>query len=162
MGLADDLLILAGHLANPSTNHPEQAWLRRSVSTSYYALFHLLVGDSAQCWNGSAAARVGLERAFGHDNMKRVSQTVSQGSWRGWSDPSPTVPAELKSVAKAFVRLQEERHQADYNNAKIWTQTEVRDQLDIAQVAFRNWRKIQSSAAANEYSLSLLIGRKRE
>jgi hypothetical protein len=159
MGLADDLLILAGHLADPSTNDPEQAWLRRSVSTSYYALFHLLVGDSVQC---SASVRVGLERAFGHDNMKRVSQTVSQGSWKGWSDPSPTVSAELKSVAKAFVSLQEERHQADYNNARIWAQTEVKRQLDVAQDAFRNWRKIQSSPAANEYSLSLLVGRKRD
>jgi hypothetical protein len=82
MGLADDLLMLAGHLANPSTNQPEQAWLRRSVSTSYYALFHLLVGDAVQGWNGSLAARVGLERAFGHDNMYKVSQAVSQGSWR--------------------------------------------------------------------------------
>jgi hypothetical protein len=162
MGLADDLLILAGHLANPSTNHPEQAWLRRSVSTSYYALFHLLVGDAVQCWNGSVAARVGLERAFGHDNMYKVSQTVSQGSWRGWSDPSPPVPAELKSVAEAFVNLQQARHRADYNNARIWTRTEVSEQLDVAQRAFRNWRKIQTSAAANEYSLSLLVGRKRD
>ena len=162
MGLADDLLILAGHLADPSTNHPEQAWLRRSVSTSYYALIHLLVGDAVQCWNGSVAARVGLERAFGRDNMYKVSQAVSKGSWRGWSDPSPPVPAELKSVAKAFVSLQEERRQADYNNARVWAQTEVKTQLDIAQAAFRNWRKIETGAAANEYSLSLLVGRKRD
>jgi uncharacterized protein (UPF0332 family) len=162
MGLAEDLLILAGHLANPSTNHPEQAWLRRSVSTSYYALFHLLVGDAVQCWNGSMAARVRLERAFGHDNMYKVSQAVSKGSWRGWSDPSPPVPAELKSVAEAFVNLQQARHRADYDNTKIWTQTEVSDELDIAQDAFRNRRKIQTSAAANEYSLSLLVGRKRD
>jgi hypothetical protein len=94
--------------------------------------------------------------------MKRVSQTVSQGSWRGWSDPWPPVPAELKSVAEAFVNLQQARHRADYNNAKIWSQTEVKSQLDIAQLAFRNWRKIQTSAAANEYSLSLLVGKKRD
>jgi len=162
MGIADDLLILAEHLANPSLNHPEQACLRRSVSTSYYALFHLLVGDAVRCWNGSAGARVGLERAFGHDNMKKVSQTVAHGCWKGWSDPLPAVPAELKSVAEAFVSLQQARHQADYNNAKTWTRTAAREQLDIAQGAFQDWRKIQTSAAANEYSLSLLIGKKRD
>jgi hypothetical protein len=162
MGLADDLLILAGYLANPSTNHPEQAWLRRSVSTSYYALFHLLVGDAVQCWNGSAGTRLGLERAFGHDNMNKVSHAVSQGSWKAWSDPSPPAPAELKSVAKAFVSLQQARHHADYNNAKIWARIEVSNRLEIAQGAFRNWRKIQTGTAANEYLLSLLVGKKRE
>lgn len=162
MGIADDLLVLAGHLAHPSTNDPEQAWLRRSVSTSYYALFHLLIGDAVHCWNGSAAARLGLERAFGHDNMKRVCQAVSQSSWKGWSDPSPPVPPELKSVAKAFVSLQQDRHQADYDNATVWTRIEVSSRLEIAHVAFRNWRKIQTSAAANEYSLSLLVGKKRD
>ncbi len=162
MGLADDPLTLAGHLANPSTHHPEQAWLRRSVSTSYYALFHLLVGDAVQCWNGSAGARLGLERAFGHDNMTKVSQTVSQGSWKGWSDPWPPISPELNSVAKAFIGLQQARHQADYNNARIWARAEVSYQIDIAQDAFRDWREIQTSAAANEYLLSLLVGKKRE
>jgi hypothetical protein len=162
MGIADDLLVVAEQLANPSPNHPEQACLRRSVSTSYYALFHLLVGDAVRGWNGSVAARVGLERVFGHDSMKKISLAVSQGSWKGWSDPPPPVPAPLKSVAEAFVRLQQARHQADYNNAKTWTRTAAREQVDIAQGAFQNWRKVQASAAANEYSLSLLIGKKRD
>ncbi len=94
--------------------------------------------------------------------MKRVSQAVSQGSWKGWSEPGPAVPSELKSVAEVFLSLQQARHQADYNNARIWPQTEVKDRLDTTRVAFQNWRKIHAGAAANEYPLSLLVGRKRD
>jgi len=43
MGLAQDLLQQADHLATYEGVNPTQAGLRRSVSTAYYALFHLLI-----------------------------------------------------------------------------------------------------------------------
>lgn len=60
MGLAQDLLEQAKHLASYEGNNPTQASLRRAVSTSYYALFHLLLEDASQRWQGSAEARHGL------------------------------------------------------------------------------------------------------
>ena len=75
MAFADDLLTLAEHLTAPAATDPEQAWLRRSISTAYYALFHLLIGEAAQRWTGSPAARLGLERAFRHDPVKTVRDT---------------------------------------------------------------------------------------
>jgi uncharacterized protein (UPF0332 family) len=83
MGIAEDLLTLAGRLANPEPTEPEQASLRRSISTAYYALFHLLVQAAVQNWSGSATARFGLERKFEHKIMKDVSNSVSRNSWRG-------------------------------------------------------------------------------
>src|ERR1700735_4971545 len=100
MGIAEDLLTLAGRLANPAPSEPEQASFRRSISTAYYALFHLLVQEAVQSWNGSATARYGLERRFEHRIMKDVSNAVSRSSWRGWSVPSPLVPPELEVVAQ--------------------------------------------------------------
>jgi hypothetical protein len=44
MAYHDDLLRLARDLANKPD--PTQAEFRRSVSTAYYALFHLLVGET--------------------------------------------------------------------------------------------------------------------
>jgi hypothetical protein len=79
MGIADELLALAGYLATSSSPAFEQASFRRSVSTAYYALFHLLVSEAAQHWNGSTEARFGLERAFKHANMKEISEAVSKG-----------------------------------------------------------------------------------
>ena len=142
MGIADDLLTLAGHLATPTTADSEQAWLRRSVSTAYYALFQLLVQDAAQRWTGSTAARLGLERMFKHDQMKDVSRRVSLGSWTGWSTPQLAVPPELRIIAELFIGLQEARHQADYNNQKNWTQTEVAAKLSDAHTAFRKGKTI--------------------
>ncbi|MGI8742482.1 MAG: hypothetical protein ACR2NN_07905 [Bryobacteraceae bacterium] len=162
MGLADDLLSLSEHLASPKPTDPEQVWFRRSVSTTYYALFHLLIEDAVQGWDGSASLRLGLERAFAHDRMKEVSRTVSQGSWKGWSMPPLQIPHELQVTATAFVRLQRARHQADYNNAKEWTKTEVTDEIRVTRNAFQSWREIRSHRAANEYLLSLLVGKKRE
>lgn len=67
MGLAQDLLRQANHLATYEGANPSQAALRRSVSTAYYALFHLPVEDAAQRWQGSVAATSGLERALNHE-----------------------------------------------------------------------------------------------
>lgn len=162
MGIADELLALADHLATPARAVPEQAWLRRSVSTAYYALFHLLVQEAAQGWSGSPAARLGLERTFRHDNMKEVSRIVSTGAWKGWGTPQLPAPPELRAFAKTFIGLQDARHQADYNNAKSWTSTEVNATLTEAQTAFQSWGKVRASPAANEYLLSLMVGKKRE
>jgi uncharacterized protein (UPF0332 family) len=162
MGIAEDLLTLAGRLANPAPGELEQASFRRSISTAYYALFHLLVQEAVQCWSGSATARFGLERRFEHRTMKEVSNAVLRSSWRGWSTPSPAVPTELEAVAQVFVKLQEARQQADYDNATTWESMDVQALVTDAQTAFANWGKIRTHPAANEYLLSLLIGNKRE
>jgi hypothetical protein len=162
MGIAEDLLALADRLAAPAPGEPEQASLRRSISTAYYALFHLLVQESVQKWSGSATARLGLERRFEHRIMKEVSNAVWRSSWRGWSVPSPAVPPELEAVAEAFVKLQEARHQADYDNSRTWKSTDVRARVADTQRAFADWAKIRTHPAASEYLLSLLIGNKRE
>ena len=162
MGIAEDLLTLAGRLASPAPEDPQQASFRRSISTAYYALFHLLVQESTRNWSGSETARVGLERKFEHKTMKDVSNTVLRSSWRGWSIPSPVAPAELEEVAKVFVDLQEARQQADYDNARTWKSMDVQALVKDAQTAFANWAKIRTHPAANEYLLSLLIGNKRE
>jgi uncharacterized protein (UPF0332 family) len=162
MGIAEELLALAGYLATPPSPAFEQASFRRSVSTAYYALFHLLVHEAAERWSARPAARLGLERAFKHDNMKEVSRVVWTGSWKSWSTPQLAVPVELKKFAEAFVRLQEARHLADYDNAKVWKFTEVDQWFAQARTAFENWQKIQTDPAADEYLLALLIGKKRE
>jgi len=162
MGIAEDLLTLASRLANPASTEPEQASFRRSISTAYYALFHLLIQDAVRSWNGSSTARFGLERRFEHKTMKDVSNSILRSSWRGWSTPPPSVPVELRLVARVFVDLQESRQQADYDNSKVWVSIDAQDQVADARIAFENWAKIRTHPAANEYLLSLLIGNKRE
>ena len=48
MGLHPELLKQARFLARREPRKPVQASLRRSVSASYYALFHLLVDEATR------------------------------------------------------------------------------------------------------------------
>lgn len=94
--------------------------------------------------------------------MKETYRIVSTGFWKSWSTPQLPIPQELKDIAKSFVGLQEARHQADYSNEKNWTVTEVNAKLADAQKAFQSWKKVHGSPVADEYLLSLMIGKKRE
>ena len=123
------MLDLADRLSDPEPGEPEQASLRRAISTAYYALFHLLVQEAAQCWNGSATARAALERKISHGTMKSTSVAVVSRNLRGWSAAAQNPPAGLQFVAKMFAQLQEARHSADYDNARIWTKLEVRQTI---------------------------------
>ena len=50
MSLHDDLLVRAEHLIHKEPRRPRQASLKRAVSTSYYALFHLLVSEASHLY----------------------------------------------------------------------------------------------------------------
>jgi len=114
MGLAQDLLQQAAHLATYKGSDPSQASLRRAVSAACYALFHLLIEDASPRWQGSPEARTGLERAFDHGPMKNISMQFRKPSWQDWHGNPQPVPPALQRVASVFVDLQEERHTADY------------------------------------------------
>jgi hypothetical protein len=161
VGLAQDLLQQANHLATYEGSSPSQAALRRSVSTAYYALFHLLVQDASQRWQGSVAAVSGLERAFNHGPMKTSSIQFRDSNWTDWQGIIQPIPAGLQSVARAFVDLQEERHTADYNNHKQWALADVQTLLDTATAAFQDWLTVRTHPMAGNYLLSMLLGKQR-
>lgn len=157
MGLAQDLLIQANHLATYQGTATSQAALRRSVSTAYYALFHLLTGDAAGRWHGSAEAVTALERALQHGPMKISSTEFAKILWTDWHGNSQRVPPALQRVARAFLELQEERHTADYNNHEQWTATDVQRILHITATAFQDWASIRNDPMAGNYLLSMLV-----
>lgn len=162
MGLADDLLDVADRLAKPARSEPEQASLRRAVSTAYYALFHLLVGEVGQLWQGgSVTSRQRVERALQHTAMKDVSDAFSYSHWTDWSGKQQVVPHELRDVAGAFVSLQQERHEADYNSGRSWAQVEAQSKVQQARLAFQRWQAVRTHPIAQDYLLALLVGKKR-
>ena len=162
MGLAEDLLQQASHLATYQGPSPTQADLRRAVSTAYYSLFHLLIDDAGQRWNGSSTAAVtGLERAFNHGQMRSISAKFRRPQWQDWHGVSQAVPPALQRVAKSFFELQDERHTADYDNHKNWTLTEVEDLLDATAASFQDWQSVRTDPMAGDYLLSMLLGKSR-
>ena len=82
MGLPEDLLEQAGHLARRERKRPRQASLRRAVSAAYYALFHLLTSEAANLIGPAAppGLRQQVRRAFAHREMKHVCKPFGSGS----------------------------------------------------------------------------------
>ena len=82
MSLHTDLLKQAEFLAKKEPRRPKQVSLRRAVSSSYYALFHLLVEECTRFLVSGVQRqplRDCLARAFHHGKMKTISRQFSSG-----------------------------------------------------------------------------------
>lgn len=153
MAFADDLLKDAYHLAGRGGQSPKQSTLRRSVSTAYYALFHLLIADFVANW-GLKHQRARLGRMFEH---RKMGQAVFKFS----DKDSPTaVEADLKKVIGAFTQLQEDRYTADYDTGRTWSRTDVMSTLALADEAFQAWRNIRKEKIAQDHLMTMFGARR--
>jgi hypothetical protein len=81
------------------------------------------------------------------------------------SRPLPVEPAEipiaadLKLVADSFVKLQQARHTADYDNSRIWSRTQVWEMIVLAEDAIAAWSNIREKGVAQDYLLDLMATR---
>ncbi|MBW4039782.1 MAG: hypothetical protein HIU91_13110 [Acidobacteria bacterium] len=160
MSLASELLNLAEHLSTRERRRPKQASLRRSVSTSYYALFHLLTSEAAAIigsqMNINATRK--MQRWFDHGEMKRVCGMFStaEAPKQITSLLGSAVSVDLQTVARAFIRLQEARHDADYDLETTWTKVTAQEFMQISKDAAVAWSTIRRAHEANVFALALL------
>lgn len=151
MSFPEDLLEQAYELAAKEPGEPKQASLRRTVSTAYYALFHLLIDEAVGKW-AIERQRSRLARSFEHDAMKRkcaeVVKRVKDGA---------RIPVELNTVAHNFVQLQDRRHTADYDNSMRWSRADVNVVLNLATDAFDAWSAIGRHDDAQDFLSQLLF-----
>jgi hypothetical protein len=162
-----DLLAQARHLATKDVGTPEQASLRRAVSTAYYALFHLLVSEaSALLASGDSKLQHLVARAFEHGDMHKACSTFASGGvLPALVDAhygSVTLPPELKAVAQAFVDLQGARHDADYATHRGWTRTEALTEVERAEKAFESWGVLSPTGTGRSAVARSLAGPERE
>lgn len=180
MSLPRDLLEQATHLAFREPKRPRQASLRRAVSAAYYALFHLLLQDTAS--DIAPITPPGLRhlvaRALSHNEMKNVCKgfvggntayvkSIAPGAKKPFqsSEIPPSTqrvlnfPLEndLISVLIAFVELQEARHDADYNTATALNRPDVLLKIQLAHNAFQDWARIKSTPNATVLKTALLL-----
>lgn len=112
MGLPDDLLEQARHLATRERKRPKQASLRRAVSAAYYSLFHLLSGASSELIAADPKIAAALNRTLNHGEMQRVSkQFVAAKLPKALQALAAGLAAspellKLRAVAQAFIDLQ--------------------------------------------------------
>lgn len=165
MSLHSELLAQAQYLVRREPRRPRQASLRRSVSSAYYALFHLLIDEgSRRLVSGTQRSdlRQTLARAFTHQEMKIVAERFSKGTVPPRLAnllPSTSIPTQLQDVAMAFVELQQARHEADYNLSKRFSRQEAVDLVEMASDAFASWKMIRRTVEADIFLVGLLINK---
>jgi hypothetical protein len=164
MQLDSDLLALADHLARRERRRPRQATLRRAVSTAYYALFHLLVGEAVRLLapgRQQAELRRMLARAFSHREMKAVCQQLTSSKLP--ADLAVALgacglPRELVQVAKTFCLLQSHRQAADYDLGARFERIQVLDQIEKVRAASLALATVRRHPATRLYLTALLAG----
>ena len=159
MSLHDDLLGQARHLLTFDKRKPRQANLRRAVLASYYALFHLLTGESAQRLGPSTPASLTphIRRAFDHTTMRQVCRAIVTPQSGLNQTFHLKVSADLRRVADAFGSLQDARHKADYDLSSNLTRNEADLKVQEAEDAFAAWKKVRNSDEANIFLVALLL-----
>lgn len=126
---ARDLIKTAEELASSASGKPRQSNLRRSASTTYYALFHFLARCCADMLIGSSGAARSdaawrqVYRSVDHSEAKRacLNKTIER------------FPKQIQDFASCFAALQEKRHRADYDPFQRLKKSEVLS--DIGQAA---------------------------
>jgi hypothetical protein len=160
------LLAQALHLARRDRYRPEQVNLRGAVSSAYYSLFHALVRSSCAQWIGSNAGegvlRLAFARTYSHAEMQRASRAFSQG--RG-SLPALLVRAlgasevsdPLRKLADLFHRLQDDRHEADYDLSVRWRRADVLIRIVAVESSLDYLRRDRNARDLRVYLTSILV-----
>ena len=94
---------------------------------------------------------------FDHALMERVSSRIADPNKFPFKGEDPVAVQNLRDVASVFVRLQDKRHTADYDNTKVWTPTEALEEIEFAQGTFATWQLIRNEEIVQNYLVSLLI-----
>ena len=151
----EDLLDQAVRLAKIDLKKPKQANLRRAISSTYYAVFHLLVNEACRAQIGAhhnqAPIRQVLGRAFVHGIMKDACRSFGGGTLkRSVEKGLPvgfTIPGEIRKLAGTFVDLQEKRHLADYDLTERFKRSEV---LAVIAEVRKDIENFTNQAPSNE------------
>ena len=64
-------------------------------------------------------------------------------------------------VAGNLVDLQQARHDADYDNSRVWSPTQAYEKIVKAEVAIAAWATIRDEEMAQDYLYDLLDSRRR-
>jgi hypothetical protein len=123
-----DFFDISESLVTASRGRPKRVFLRRAVSTTYYALFHTLARSCADSLVGVTAANRSSEawhqvyRSLDHGLAKKncSSQRIRE------------FPVEIRNFAELFCEMQAKRHAADYDPSAPHLKSTV--SLDIARV----------------------------
>ena len=161
----DDLIEIAESLASGRLGHqvgkPRQAELRRSVSAAYYALFHTLAGNCADLLVGGRSSTPIKQawrqtyRALDHGQVSR--QCTERRSKRVLAK----FPQAIRDFAEQFVRMQRERHLADYDPYEGFTRSTVLQLIEETKAAIADFRQVDR-ADRRAFAIFVLFQMRRD
>jgi uncharacterized protein (UPF0332 family) len=164
MSLADDLLRQARFLAELNAGLlPNQADLRRAVSSAYYAVFHLLSAASAAQVSAGLPFEVGAktQRGLDHKQMYAVAGAFAKPGVNKIDAKAILLPAsistKLADIAEGFRTLQDQRHIADYDVLKSFDRIKVLELVTSAEGVFLDWDAEQASPNAHIFLAALAL-----
>ncbi|HEX2886698.1 hypothetical protein [Vineibacter terrae] len=70
------------------------------------------------------------------------------------------IEPEIRSVARAFVSLQEARHAADYDLSESFDRLRALTDVQMARQAIADWKAVRGKPNANVFLASLLLLRR--
>ena len=134
--------------------------VRRSISTTYYAIFHFLLEEAGRILIGSRndlrRRRRTFARTSSHAGMKtalekirgaHVDPSVEDFLRPSGTGASPIVaPAFARNVAAAFSDAQAKRHDADYDLNRALSEVDARLLISRVRRAIAAWRAANSAA----------------
>ena len=120
-----------------STPTPTQADMRRAISTAYYALFHTLAASNAELIAGQPQSNISsyawervyrrLDHGRAKNNLHAVLGMLSQDG---------------VNFARAFIELQDQRQNADYNPNIQLVLSDAINIIRQAQTAIRDFSQL--------------------
>ncbi|MEX2647574.1 MAG: hypothetical protein WD673_01015 [Alphaproteobacteria bacterium] len=149
------MIVTARRLARARPKKPRQADLKRAISTAYYALFHALAQNAADCLAGTGAKRPAKAwsqayRALEHGFAKSACEQAR----------SLGFPPTICSCADAFVTLQQARHDADYDPHYRVLRDEALAAIALAEQAIQD---LKASARSDRlgFAVQLLLKKRK-
>lgn len=151
MTLPRRLLELAQRLENSKEKRIRQAALRKAVSASYYAVFHLLTTEYAALFSADPVIQAAITRTVNHKDVDLAAKDFVAATPRlpkALDSKGLVVTPELAFVARTFIDLQVERNKADYDLSLTYSQGQVQGIVGVALDAFTNWEVARTTPTA--------------
>lgn len=133
------------------------ARVRRSISTTYYALFHFILDEVGQrvigTGNDLRVRRRALARTVSHRAIKTAMDKVRGNAvdtsiadfMRVGPGVGPVVaPAFARNLANVFTDAQAKRHDADYDLNRVLSEADARALRARVRRTIKHWRTARS------------------
>ena len=159
-----DLLELADELVGRGNGagRPKAIRLRRGVSSAYYAVFHELsyrVVQRALDPAGWGPKEAAVARWVAHTDLADLCKAATGSGRPVLADALAAMNSDVQRIASAFLDLQDQRHQADYDDLYDVSKATAVGFVDIARDAVdRSWQLFSQADADYRRFLALGLG----